>query len=102
MIYLPGVSRGSVAEASALDDSLTPLAEIAIRSNWWPSAFGQAPWTPHSFLGSKQGPGFDFSADAATKAALGEVLEQSSSRSVDDPQAQGEARLVAVASPRAR
>ena len=78
-----------MAEASALDDSLTPLAEIAIRSNWWPSAFGQAPWTPHSFLGSKQGPGFDFSADAATKAALGEVLDNLLLEDVDDLKRKG-------------
>lgn len=74
VVYLPGISRGSMAEASASDDSLAPLAEIAIRSNWWPSAFGQSPWTPHSFLASKQGAGLDLSSDAATKATLGEVL----------------------------
>lgn len=75
VIYLPGISRGSVAEASALDDSLAPLAEIAIRSNWWPFARGQTPWTPHSFLASKQGVGLDLAGDAATRATLGEVLD---------------------------
>ncbi len=76
VIYLPGVSRGSVAEATALDDSLAPLAEVAIRSNWWPSAHGQTPWTPHSFLASKQGAGLDIASDSATKAALAQVLNK--------------------------
>lgn len=76
VIYLPGISRGPVAEASALDESLAPLAEVAIRSNWWPSAHGQTPWTPHSFLASKQGAGLDLAGDSATKAALGEVLDK--------------------------
>lgn len=76
VIYLPGISRGSVGEATALDDSLAPLAEIAIRSNWWPSALGQPPWTPHSFLASRQGVGLDLAGDAATKSALGEVLDK--------------------------
>ena len=43
VIYLPGVSRGSVIEAAALDDSLAPLAEVAIRSNWC-ADWGQ--WVP--------------------------------------------------------
>ncbi|HAM12623.1 MAG TPA: BREX-1 system phosphatase PglZ type B [Microbacterium sp.] len=76
VIYLPGVSRGSVAEAAALDDSLAPLAEVAIRSNWWPSAHGQTPWTPHSFLAAKEGAGLDIASDGATKAALAQVLDK--------------------------
>lgn len=89
VIYLPGVSRSSVAEASALDDSLSPLAEVATRSNWWPSAFGQTPWTPHSFLASKQGVGLDLAGDAATKAALGEVLDKLLLEDVDDLKRKG-------------
>ncbi|PPH14627.1 BREX-1 system phosphatase PglZ type B [Rathayibacter sp. AY1F8] len=84
VIYLPGVSRSSVAEASALDDSLAPLAEIAIRSNWWPTAHGQSPWTPHSFLASKQGAGLDIAADAATRAALAQVLDKFFLEDIDD------------------
>ena len=84
VIYLPGVSRGSVAEASALDDSLAPLAEVAIRSNWWPSALGQTPWTPHSFLASKQGAGLDIAGDAATRAALAQVLDKFFFEDIDD------------------
>lgn len=76
VIYLPGVSRGSVAEAAALEDSLAPLAEVAIRSNWWPSAHGQTHWTPHSFLASKQGAGLDIASDSATKTALARVLDK--------------------------
>lgn len=89
VIYLPGVSRGSVAEASALDDSLAPLAEIANRSNWWPAALGQSPWTPHSFLAAKQGAGLDLAGDAATKAALGEVLDKLLLEEVDDLKRKG-------------
>lgn len=84
VIYLPGVSRSSVAEASALNDSLAPLAETAIRSNWWPSAHGQSPWTPHSFLSSKQGARLDIAGDAATKAALTQVLEKFLFEDIDD------------------
>ncbi|PPG29162.1 BREX-1 system phosphatase PglZ type B [Pseudoclavibacter sp. RFBB5] len=84
VIYLPGVSRSSVAEASALNDSLAPLAEVAIRSNWWPSAHGQTPWTPHSFLSSKQGAGLDIAGDAATKAALTQVLDKFFFEDIDD------------------
>ena len=84
VIYLPGVSRISVIEASALDDSLAPLAEIAIRSNWWPSAHGQSPWTPHSFLASKQGAGLDLAGDAATRSALAQVLDKFFFEDIDD------------------
>ncbi|MCT2183306.1 BREX-1 system phosphatase PglZ type B [Brevibacterium casei] len=84
VIYLPGISRGSVAEASALDDSLAPLAEVAIRSSWWPSAHGQTPWTPHSFLASKQGAGLDIASDSATKTALAQVLDRFLFEEIDD------------------
>lgn len=84
VIYLPGISRSSVAEASALNDSLAPLAEVAIRSNWWPSAHGQTPWTPYSFLSSKQGAGLDIAGDAATKAALTQVLDKFFFEDIDD------------------
>lgn len=76
VIYMPGVSRGSVIEAADLDDSLAPLAEIETRSNWWPSAQSRTPWTPHSFLASKQGAGLDIASDGATKTALAEVLDK--------------------------
>lgn len=84
VIYLPGISRSSVAEASALDDSLAPLAEVAVRSNWWPSAHGQTPWTPHSFLASKQGAGLDIAGDVATRSALTHVLDKLLFENVDD------------------
>lgn len=89
VIYLPGISRGSVVEASTLDDSLAPLAEVAVRSNWWPSAIGQAPWTPHSFLASKQGVGLDLAGDAATKATLGEVFDKLLLEDIDDLKRKG-------------
>lgn len=84
VIYLPGVSRGSVSEAAALDDPLAPLAEVAIRSNWWPSAHGQTAWRPHSFLASKQGAGLDIASDSATKAALAQVLDKFLFEDIDD------------------
>jgi hypothetical protein len=84
VIYLPGVSRSFVAEASALTDSLAPLAEIAIRSNWWPSAHGQTPWTPQSFLASKQGAGLDIAGDAATRSAFTQVLDKLFFEDIDD------------------
>jgi len=89
VVYLPGIGRGAVVEASALDDSLAPLAEVAIRSNWWPSAIGQTPWTPHSFLASKQGVGLDLAGDTATKDALGEVLDKLLLEDVDDLKRKG-------------
>lgn len=89
VIYLPSVSRGAVVEASTLDDSLAPLAEVAIRSNWWPSAIGQSPWTPHSFLASKQGAGLEIAGDAATKAALREGLDKLLLEDVDDLKRKG-------------
>lgn len=84
VIYLPGISRGSSIEAAALDDSLAPLAEVAIRSNWWPSAHGQMPWTPHSFLASQHGAGLDIASDSATKAALAQVLDKFLFEDIDD------------------
>ncbi|MCH8564625.1 BREX-1 system phosphatase PglZ type B [Nesterenkonia sp. LB17] len=84
VIYLPGVNRSSVAEASVLNDALAPLAEVAIRSNWWPSAHGQAPWTPHTFLASKQGAGLDLAGDTATKGALKQVLNKFLTKDIDD------------------
>lgn len=89
VIYLPGVSRSSVADTGTIDVSLAPLAEIAVRSNWWPSAYGQAPWTPYSFLASKQGVGLDVAGDAATKATLREVLGKLLLEDVDDLKRKG-------------
>lgn len=89
VLYLPGISRGSVAEASVLDESLTPLADVATRSNWWPSAYGRSPWTPHSFLASKQGAGLDLAGDSATKATLGEVLDKLLLEDVDELKRRG-------------
>lgn len=89
VIYLPGISRGSVVEASALDDSLAPLAEVAIRSNWWPASLGQTPCTPHSFLASKQGVGLDLAGDVETRAVLGEVLDKLFLEDVDDLKRRG-------------
>ncbi|MET9326725.1 BREX-1 system phosphatase PglZ type B [Tsukamurella sp. NPDC003166] len=89
VIYLPGVSRGDLVAASTPEDPLAPLVETANRSNWWPSAHGQTPWTPHSFLASKQGAGLDLAGDAATKSALIQVLNTFLSEDIDDLQRLG-------------
>jgi hypothetical protein len=74
VIYLPGIARSALTDVASLG-TLSPLADVALRSVWWPSAHGQAPWTPHSFLGSKRGVGLDLGGDAKTKSALPSVLE---------------------------
>lgn len=76
VIYLPGLNRTSLSETSSIDPIVAPLAEVALRSNWWPSAHGQAPWTPHSFLGSKSGADLDLGGDIKTKSALTGVLDR--------------------------
>lgn len=74
VIYLPGHGRSSLSDVTNLDSAVSPLLEVALRSNWWPSAQGQAAWTPHAFLGSKNGAGLDIAGDAKTKSALASVL----------------------------
>ena len=76
VIYLPGYGRSSLSDVTSLDPVVSPLAEVALRSNWWPSAHGQTAWSPHSFLGSKNGAGLDIAGDAKTKAALTNVLDR--------------------------
>ncbi|MEZ5150305.1 BREX-1 system phosphatase PglZ type B [Rhodococcus zopfii] len=76
VIYLPGHGRSSLSDVTTLDSAVSPLAEVALRSNWWPSAYGQAAWTPHAFLGSKNGAGLDIASDAKTKSALTSVLDR--------------------------
>jgi hypothetical protein len=64
VIYLPGIARSGLTDPTNLDAALAPLLDVALRSVWWPSAHGQVPWTPHSFLGSKHGVGLDLGGDA--------------------------------------
>lgn len=84
VIYLPGIGRSALSEANSPESAIAPLVEIALRSNWWPSAYGQGAWTPHSFLGSKHGVGFDLGGDAKSKAALSDVLDRLLIEKVDD------------------
>lgn len=84
VIYLPGYGRSSLSDVTTLEATVSPLAEMALRSNWWPSAHGQAAWTPHSFLGSKNGAGLDIAADAKTKSALTNVLDRLLAEDVDE------------------
>lgn len=76
VIYLPGHGRSALSDVTSLEPSVSPLAEVALRSNWWPSAHSHAPWTPHSFLGSKDGADLDVASDIKTRAALESVLDR--------------------------
>lgn len=89
VIYLPGLNRSSLSEVTSLESIVAPLAEVALRSNWWPSAHGQAPWTPHSFLGSKNGADLDIGGDAKTKSALTGVLDRLLAEDVEELQRMG-------------
>lgn len=84
VIYLPGHRRSALADVTSLESSVSPLAELALRSNWWPSAHSHAPWTPHSFLGSKDGAGLDIANDTKTRAALASVLGRLLGENVDE------------------
>lgn len=76
VIYLPGHGRSALSDATGLEASLSPLVEVALRSNWWPSGHSHVAWTPHSFFASKDGAGLDLASDAKTKAALASVLDR--------------------------
>ncbi len=84
VIYLPGIARSGLTDAANLDAALAPLVDVALRSVWWPSAHGQVPWTPHSFLGSKHGVGLDLGGDVKAKSALTSVLERLLAEDVKD------------------
>lgn len=84
VIYLPGHGRSSLSDFTTLDSAVSPLVEVALRSNWWLSSHGQAAWTPHSFLGSKNGAGLDIAGDAKTKSALTSVLDRLLAEDVDE------------------
>ena len=84
VIYLPGHGRASLSDVTSLESVVSPLVEVALRSNWWPSAHSQSAWTPYSFLGSKNGAGLDIAGDAKTKAALTSVLDRLLAEDVDD------------------
>lgn len=84
VIYLPGHGRSALSDVTALDPAVSPIVEVALRSNWWPSAHGQAAWTPHSFLAGKNGAGLDIAGDAKTKSALLSVLDRLLVEDVDD------------------
>lgn len=84
VIYLPGHSRNALSDVASVDPAVSPLVEVTLRSNWWPSAHVQAPWTPHAFLGSKNGAGLDIGGDAKTKSALRRVLDRLLAEDVDD------------------
>jgi hypothetical protein len=84
VIYLPGHGRSALSDVTSLDPSVSPVVEVALRSNWWPSAHSHAAWTPHSFLGSKEGVGLDIANDAKTRAALTSVLDRLLSEDVDE------------------
>lgn len=84
VIYLPGHRRNSLSDMTSLDSAVSPLVEVALRSNWWHSAHGQTAWTPHSFLASKSGAGLDVASDARTKSALTSVLDHLLAEDIDE------------------
>lgn len=84
IIYLPGHRRSVLSDVSSPESSVFPLAEVALRSNWWPPAHSHAAWTPHSFLGSKEGAGLDIANDSKTRAALTSVLDRLLAEDVDE------------------
>lgn len=84
VIYLPGYRRSALSDVTTLEPSVSPLVEVALRSNWWPSAHSHAAWTPHAFLGSKDGAGLDIASDAKTRAALMSVLDRLLSEDVGE------------------
>ena len=84
VIYMPGHGRSALSDVTSLESSVSPLAEVALRSNWWPSAHSHAAWTPHSFLGSKEGAGLDIASDSKTRAALASVLDRLLCEDVDE------------------
>jgi hypothetical protein len=76
VIYLPGHSRSALSDVANLDPAVAPLAEVMLRSNWWPSPPGQAAWTPNAFVGSRHGAGLEIAGDAKTRSALTSVLDR--------------------------
>ncbi|MBD8606022.1 BREX-1 system phosphatase PglZ type B [Aeromicrobium sp. CFBP 8757] len=84
VVYLPGHGRSALSDVTSLDPSVSPLVEVALRSNWWPSAHSHAPWNLHSFLSSRDGAGLDIASDSKTRAALTSVLDQLLSEDVEE------------------
>lgn len=89
VMYLPGVRRHELTDLAQVPDHLAPLADVALRSSWWAPPSGQLPWTPHSFLASKQGARLDLAGDAATRQALADVLPRLLEEDVDSLRNQG-------------
>lgn len=89
VIYLPGIRRDDLSDLAEIPPSLAPLADLVLRSAWWSAPSGQSPWTPLSFLGSKHGANLDLAGDAATRAALVEVLPRLLDENVESLRDQG-------------
>jgi len=89
VIYLPGIRRDDVSDLAEIPPALAPLADLVLRSAWWSAPSGQGPWTPFSFLASKHGASLDLAADAATRAALVEVLPRLLDENVESLRDQG-------------
>lgn len=84
VIYLPGRGRSELSDVTGLDPAVSPVVEVALRSNWWPSPHSQAAWTPHALLGSKNGAGLDIAGDVRTKLAVATVLDRLLAEDIDD------------------
>lgn len=89
IVYLPGVSRSDFAEPDKIDKALAPLAELVLRSVWWPSAASKSPWTPHSFLSSKRGVDLDIAGDVRTIQALSRAIIPLLGEDTDDLRRRG-------------
>ena len=83
VVYLAGWSRDDLSSVARVTDPLAPLVELQYRSEWWRQSNGQ-PWTPHTFLRSRDGLQIDLAHDAETRAALSEALRTLLDRDVDE------------------
>jgi hypothetical protein len=70
VIYLPGVRCSDFTQPTEMPEALTPLADLETRSVWWRSTPPGIPWTPHSFLGNKEGAALNLKGDKTTIAAV--------------------------------
>ena len=74
IFYLPGISRDQLHAVEDCPQELAALVELPYRGVMWLQGNGKE-WTPHAFLGSKQGGlGLDVAKDKATQYALAGAL----------------------------
>ncbi len=70
IVYLPGISRKALTDASELSEELQPLAGLVVRSAFFNQRNG-SDWTPLAFLtNALQGLGLEVATTKGTKEAL--------------------------------